>query len=262
MTDLPVHLFSGLDGVELAWREVGSGRPFVLLHGLMGSGALLAGQGLVPALAEAATGSSCLTCAGTGTADDRTIPPATRPTFSPMTCSRSSGAWGSTTTTWAAIPWAASSCCACWPVAPARLMRSWAGRASMRSMPRATGPAGTAGYWPPSPTEPRCQPGRRRRPPRSGSGRAGLTRGPSGSSWAPSWRRPPTLCDRFPRARWSLSATGTLAARRRARSLAGLLPHGQLVLVPGDHFTAFGAPEFTAAVLEFLGKSLPANASR
>jgi hypothetical protein len=40
-----------------------------------------------------------------------------------------------------------------------------------------------------------------------------------------------------------------------AGSLAGLLPHGQLVLVPGDQFTAFGAPEFTAAVLDFLGKS-------
>jgi pimeloyl-ACP methyl ester carboxylesterase len=52
MPDLPVHRFPGLDGVELAWREVGSGRPFVLLHGLMGSGALLAGQGLVPALAR------------------------------------------------------------------------------------------------------------------------------------------------------------------------------------------------------------------
>src|ERR1700722_11758965 len=52
MTDLPVHLFPSPDGVKLAWREVGSGRPFVLLHGLMGSGALLAGQGLVPGLAE------------------------------------------------------------------------------------------------------------------------------------------------------------------------------------------------------------------
>jgi pimeloyl-ACP methyl ester carboxylesterase len=47
-----------------------------------------------------------------------------------------------------------------------------------------------------------------------------------------------------------------------AGSLAALLPHGQLVVVPGDHVTALGAPEFTAAVLEFLGKSLPANASR
>ena len=47
-----------------------------------------------------------------------------------------------------------------------------------------------------------------------------------------------------------------------AGSLADLLPHGQLVLVPGDHVTALGAPEFTAAVLEFLGNSLPANGSR
>lgn len=47
-----------------------------------------------------------------------------------------------------------------------------------------------------------------------------------------------------------------------AGSLAALLPHGQLVVVPGDHVTALGAPQFTAAVLEFLGKSSPANASR
>jgi len=52
MTDLSVHRLRCRDGVELAWREVGSGRPFVLLHGLMGSGARLAGQSLVPALAE------------------------------------------------------------------------------------------------------------------------------------------------------------------------------------------------------------------
>jgi pimeloyl-ACP methyl ester carboxylesterase len=52
MTDLPVRRFRCLDGVELAWREIGSGRPFVLLHGLLGSGARLAGQGLVTGLAE------------------------------------------------------------------------------------------------------------------------------------------------------------------------------------------------------------------
>ena len=40
---------------------------------------------------------------------------------------------------------------------------------------------------------------------------------------------------------------------RSADTLAAQLPHGQLVLVPGDHVTAFGAPEFTTAVLEFLG---------
>jgi pimeloyl-ACP methyl ester carboxylesterase len=40
---------------------------------------------------------------------------------------------------------------------------------------------------------------------------------------------------------------------RSADTLAALLPHGQLVLVPGDHVTALGAPEFTTAVLGFLG---------
>jgi pimeloyl-ACP methyl ester carboxylesterase len=49
-TDLQVQRFRSPDGVELAWREAGSGWPFVLLHGLMGSGARLAGQGLVAAL--------------------------------------------------------------------------------------------------------------------------------------------------------------------------------------------------------------------
>jgi pimeloyl-ACP methyl ester carboxylesterase len=38
-----------------------------------------------------------------------------------------------------------------------------------------------------------------------------------------------------------------------ADSLAALLLNGRLVLVPGDHVTALGAPEFTTAVLEFLG---------
>ena len=51
MTDLPVRWFHGRDGVELAWRTVGSGQPLVLLHGLMGSGAHLASEGLVSALA-------------------------------------------------------------------------------------------------------------------------------------------------------------------------------------------------------------------
>jgi pimeloyl-ACP methyl ester carboxylesterase len=29
-----VYHFPGRDGVDLAWREVGAGRPLVLLHGL------------------------------------------------------------------------------------------------------------------------------------------------------------------------------------------------------------------------------------
>ncbi|MGH3263059.1 MAG: alpha/beta fold hydrolase, partial [Trebonia sp.] len=33
MTDLPVHHFQGCDGAELAYREMGKGRPLVLIHG-------------------------------------------------------------------------------------------------------------------------------------------------------------------------------------------------------------------------------------
>jgi pimeloyl-ACP methyl ester carboxylesterase len=54
MADLPAQRFHRRDGVELAWREVGDGRPVVLLHGLMGSGTLMASHG--PARAIAARG--------------------------------------------------------------------------------------------------------------------------------------------------------------------------------------------------------------
>ena len=33
-TDLPLHRFAGADGLGLVWREIGEGRPVVLLHGL------------------------------------------------------------------------------------------------------------------------------------------------------------------------------------------------------------------------------------
>lgn len=37
MTDAVLHRFAARDGVELVWREVGEGRPLVLLHGLFSS---------------------------------------------------------------------------------------------------------------------------------------------------------------------------------------------------------------------------------
>jgi pimeloyl-ACP methyl ester carboxylesterase len=52
MTDLTSQRFQGRDGAELAWREIGDGRPVVLLHGLIGSGTLLASSGLARAIAE------------------------------------------------------------------------------------------------------------------------------------------------------------------------------------------------------------------
>ena len=32
-TDLPIHRFASFDGTQLVWREIGQGRPVVLLHG-------------------------------------------------------------------------------------------------------------------------------------------------------------------------------------------------------------------------------------
>jgi hypothetical protein len=41
--------------------------------------------------------------------------------------------------------------------------------------------------------------------------------------------------------------------RATAGELAALLPNGQPALVPGDHITALGAPEFADAIANFLG---------
>ena len=38
VTDLAVHRFPGRDGVDLAYRELGAGRPLVLLHGFTADG--------------------------------------------------------------------------------------------------------------------------------------------------------------------------------------------------------------------------------
>jgi pimeloyl-ACP methyl ester carboxylesterase len=46
------YRFAGSDGVELACCETGSGRPLVLLHGFMGSGSHMLGYGRVGVLAE------------------------------------------------------------------------------------------------------------------------------------------------------------------------------------------------------------------
>jgi pimeloyl-ACP methyl ester carboxylesterase len=34
MTEVTTHHWTASDGVELAWREIGEGRPVILLHGL------------------------------------------------------------------------------------------------------------------------------------------------------------------------------------------------------------------------------------
>jgi pimeloyl-ACP methyl ester carboxylesterase len=40
MPSTAVSFFSGRDGVRLAYREVGEGRPLVLLHGITGDATL------------------------------------------------------------------------------------------------------------------------------------------------------------------------------------------------------------------------------
>jgi pimeloyl-ACP methyl ester carboxylesterase len=240
------------DGAELAWREVGSGRPLVLLHGLMGSGALLASQSLVPALA------------GRGF---RVILPDLR----------GHGSSGG--------PHDA----ACYPpdiLADDVLALighlglddydlggySMGGKLVLRVLARGARPAravvGGQGLDALDAESERTN-GHRRILAAVADG----TALPAGSPEAATadWIRQNGVDARAavlvlgtfvatPADALRLVSAPTLVAvgdrdsrSTSAGSLAALLPHGQLVLVPGDHVTALGAPEFTAAVLEFLG---------
>jgi pimeloyl-ACP methyl ester carboxylesterase len=146
VTDLPVQRFACLDGFELAWREVGSGRTFVLLHGLMSNGARLAGQGFADDMLE--------------------------------------------------------------------LIRAMADRIRQGGIDARA---------------------------------VGLVLDTFVATSADALRQVPAL---------TLVIVGDRDSRSTsADSLAAVLPHGRLVLVPGDHVTALGAPEFTTTVLEFLGRS-------
>jgi pimeloyl-ACP methyl ester carboxylesterase len=52
--DMRAYRFVGRDGADLACSETGSGRPLILLHGFMGAGSQWLEQGTVDALAEQA----------------------------------------------------------------------------------------------------------------------------------------------------------------------------------------------------------------
>jgi pimeloyl-ACP methyl ester carboxylesterase len=251
MTDLPVHLFSGRGGVELAWREVGSGRPLVLLHGLMGSGALLAGQGLVPHLAEHGYRVILPDLRGHGDSGRPHDP-------------------------------------ACYPadvladdmlalIAHLELDDydlggySMGGKLVLRLLARGARPAravvGGQGLDALDAESDRTN-GHRRVLAAVADGVA-LPAGSPEEATA-EWIRQSGV---DPRAvglvLGTFVATPADAVRQvavptlivvgdrdsrgtSAPSLADLLPHGQLVVVPGDHITALAAPEFTAAVLQFL----------
>ncbi|QWF81349.1 alpha/beta fold hydrolase [Amycolatopsis sp. CA-230715] len=53
MTDLPVRRFIARDGFAPAYREIGAGRPLVLLHGFTADGSQWLDHGPAAALAEA-----------------------------------------------------------------------------------------------------------------------------------------------------------------------------------------------------------------
>ena len=51
MTEIPVRHFRGRDGVRLAYRELGDGRPLILIHGYLGSAMTMVEAGIAGRLA-------------------------------------------------------------------------------------------------------------------------------------------------------------------------------------------------------------------
>jgi pimeloyl-ACP methyl ester carboxylesterase len=252
MADLPVHRFPGLDGVQLAWREVGSGRPFLLLHGLMGGGARLAGQGLAPVLSERGYRVIMPDLRGHGDSARPHDPARYPPDILADDMLAFIGHLGLDAYDLGGY--------------------SMGGKVVLRLLARGARPAhavvGGQGLDALDAESERTD-GHRRLLAAAADGAAF----PAGSPEATmaGWIRQSgvdatavgLLLDAFvptPAEALRLVSVPTLvivgdrdSRGTSADSLAGLLPHGRLVLVPGDHVTALEAPEFTASVLEFLG---------
>jgi hypothetical protein len=64
---------------------------------------------------------------------------------------------------------------------------------------------------------------------------------------------PATVTCRWHSVRWgALQDSANQDERSDAAQLAALLPNARFVRVPGDHASAFAAPELTTAILTFL----------
>lgn len=252
MTDLPVQRFRCLDGVELAWREAGSGRPIVVLHGLMGSGARLAGQGLVAALSERGYRVILPDLRGHGDSGRPHDPARYPPDILADDILALIGHLGLDDFDLCGY--------------------SMGGKLVLRLLARGAQPAhavvGGQGFDALDAESDRTD-GHRRILAAAADG-AVFPAGSPEAAMADGIRRSGIdaravgfVLDAFvatPADALRLVSAPTLiivgdrdSRGTSADSLAALLPHGQIVLVPGDHLTALGAPEFTTAVLRFLG---------
>jgi pimeloyl-ACP methyl ester carboxylesterase len=260
MTDLPVRLFARPDGVELAWREAGSGRPFVLLHGLMGSGATLAGQRLVPALAEHGYRVILPDLRGHGDSgrphDSASYPPdILADDMLALIGHLELGGYdlgGYSMGGKLVLRLLARG------ARPAHAVVGGQGLDALDAESDRTdghrrllaAVAGGAAFPAGSPEEATATWVRQSR---VDARAVALVLGTFVATAADTMRAVPVP---------TMVVVGDQDSRSTsADSLASLLPYGQLVVVPGDHRTALDANEFTAAVLEFLGNYSPADAS-
>ncbi|MGH3253610.1 MAG: alpha/beta fold hydrolase [Trebonia sp.] len=251
MTDLPVRRFRGRDGVELAWRETGDGRPVVLLHGLMSNGALLASDG--PAGAIAARGYRVILPDLRGHGDSgRPHDPACYP---PDVLADDGLALiahlglddyhlgGYSLGGKLVLRLLARG---------ARPTRAIVGGQGLDALDVASGRtdghrrllaamANGDDFEPGSPEEALAR----------WVTRTGADPRAIGYALAAMVATPREALRQVPAP--TLVVVGDRDSRSAsAGELTALLPNGRLVLVPGDHFTALSAPEFTAAVLNFL----------
>jgi pimeloyl-ACP methyl ester carboxylesterase len=251
MTEPPVHRFPGRDGAELAWRSVGEGRPLVLLHGLMGSGSHLVDSGLPSRIAEHG---------------HRVILPDLRG-HGDSARSHDPGRYPADVLADDALALIDHLALDDYDLAGYSL----GGKLVLRLLARGARPAhavvGGQGLDALDAQSDRTD-GHRRAlaaaangaslPP--GSPAAGLVQWVRQSGADPLAialvldtfvATPPEAMRDVPTP--TLVVAGDQDSRSAtAGSLAALLPNGRLVLVPGDHVTTQAAPEFTAAVLDFL----------
>ena len=251
MADLPAQRFHGRDGVELAWRELGDGRPVVLLHGLMGSGTLMASHG--PARAVAAHGYRVILPDLRGHGDSgRPHDPACYP---PDVLADDGLALvdhlglgdyylaGYSLGGKVVLRLLARG---------ARPARAVVGGQGLDALDAETGRTG--GY---RRVLAAMADGDAFEPGSPGEALAGWVTQAGADPRAIGYllgsfvATPPDALRQVPTP--TLVVAGDRDSRgASAGELAALLPNGQVVLVPGDHETTLSAPEFTAAVLDFL----------